>query len=204
MECRTRHVNAYTGHDLTRALFPLLRHCCAIGKSDPCQHPSTLIAPILMSSIATPFQSILDAALDSYSKQTGIDLTKHPSADQFKNCRSSDDVVLILLERESAFSDYREKYCSLINCLRPIIPVVRAFSSVLGEVNDIRCSVLLYAPHLIIHFASLQVPYGPFQPAKAIFIGIDVLLSVRMQCNTGTSSISPLRYLSASGSYWRQ
>lgn len=36
-----------------------------------------------------------------------------------------------------------------------------------------------YAPYLIILFASLQL--GPFQPAKAIFIGIDVLLSVRMQ-----------------------
>lgn|SRR6267142_5938243 len=50
--------------------------------------------------------------------------------------------------------------------------------------------VLLYAPYLIILFASLQVPFGPFQPAKAIFIGIDVLLSVRMQRITGTSSIS--------------
>lgn len=38
-----------------------------------------------------------------------------------------------------------------------------------------------YAPYLIILFASLQVLLGPFQPAKAIFIGIDVLLSVRMQ-----------------------
>jgi|HubBroStandDraft_3_1064219.scaffolds.fasta_scaffold1569445_1 hypothetical protein len=92
-----------------------------------------------MSSIATSFQSILDAALDNYSKQTGIDLTKHPSAlaEQLQNCRSSDDIVLILLERESAFRDYREKYSSLINCLHPIIPVVHAFSSVLGEVDGL-------------------------------------------------------------------
>jgi len=95
-----------------------------------------------MSSIATTFQSILDAALDNYSKQTGIDLTKHPSvlAEQLKNCRTSDDVVPILLERESAFRDYREKYRSLIDCLRPIIPVVHAFSSVLGEVDSLGCS----------------------------------------------------------------
>jgi hypothetical protein len=93
-----------------------------------------------MSSIATSFQPILDAALDNYSKQTGIDLTKHSSAEQLKNCRSSDDVVLILLERESAFRDYGEKYRSLIDCLRPIIPVVHAFSGALGEVDGLGCS----------------------------------------------------------------
>ena len=92
--------------------------------------------PNSMSSMATSpsnFQSILDAALDDYHKHTGIDLTKHPSAAQLQNCHSPDDVVQLLLERETSFKDYREKYRKLIDCLRPVVKVVHALSGILGE-----------------------------------------------------------------------
>ena len=94
------------------------------------------------------FQSILNAALDSYVNQTGVDLTKHPSAEKLQNCHSPDDVIHLLLERETAFIDYRDKYRDR---LRPIVQFVHACSGVLGEA---------------------------FQPTKVIFVGIDVLLSV--------------------------
>ena len=96
--------------------------------------------PTLMSSTTSSsanFQSIFDVALDSYSKQTGIDLTKHPSADKLQNCRSSDDVFQILSERESAFKDYRDQHRNLIDCLRPVVQVVHAFSAVFGEVASL-------------------------------------------------------------------
>jgi hypothetical protein len=80
------------------------------------------------------FQPILDAALDSYTKRTGIDLTKHPSADKLQNCRSPDDVLKILSERESAFKDHRDKYRNLIDRVRPVVQVVHALSAVLGEI----------------------------------------------------------------------
>jgi fungal STAND N-terminal Goodbye domain len=89
-----------------------------------------------MSSTTTTlsnFSSILDAALDSYAKQTRIDLTNHPFADKLQNCRSPDDILQILSERESAFKDYRDKYRNLIDRVRPIVQVVHAFSDVLGE-----------------------------------------------------------------------
>jgi STAND-like protein len=89
-----------------------------------------------MSSTTTPcptFQSIFHAALESYAKQTGIDLTNHPSTNRLRNCRSTDDVLRILSERESAFNDYRDKYRNLIDRLRPVVQVVHAFSAVLGE-----------------------------------------------------------------------
>ena len=79
------------------------------------------------------FQSILDAALDDYHKHTGIDLTKHPSAVQLQNCHSPDDVVEVLLERGASFKDYREKYRRLIDCLRPVVKVIHALSSIIGE-----------------------------------------------------------------------
>ena len=89
-----------------------------------------------MSSVTTSssnFSSILDAALDSYAKQTGIDLTKHPSADKLQNCRCPDDVLQILSERESASKDHRDHYQTLIDRVRPVVQVVHAFSDVLGE-----------------------------------------------------------------------
>ena len=90
-----------------------------------------------MTTSSPNFQSILDAALDNYHKQTGIDLINHPSAEQLQNCHSPDDVVKLLLERESAFKDYRDKYRKLINCLRPVVNVIHAFSSNLVGVSGL-------------------------------------------------------------------
>jgi hypothetical protein len=133
------------------------------------------MSSIVMSS--SNFQSILDAALDNYSNQTGINLINHPSAEQIQNCQSPDDVLKLLLERESAFKDYRDKYRNFIGSLRPIVQAVHAFSSILGEAAGLVSSahsILLFGSCL---YTSLQVP---FQPTKAIFIGIDVLISVRI------------------------
>jgi len=95
-----------------------------------------LFTPTLMSSTTTSstnFQSILDAAFLSYSTQTGIDITKHPSADKLQHCHSPEDVIRVLLERESAFRNFREKYHKLIDFLRPVVKVVHAFSAILAE-----------------------------------------------------------------------
>jgi hypothetical protein len=86
-----------------------------------------------MTMSSPNFQSILDAALDSYYKQTGIDLTKHPSKEQLENCHSADDIVELFLEREAEFKGYRDKYHTLIDCLRPVVKVVHAFAGILGE-----------------------------------------------------------------------
>ena len=79
------------------------------------------------------FQSILDAALDNYHKQTGIDLTKHPSAKQLENCHSPDDIVELFMEREAALQGYRDKSRKLIDSLRPVVKAVHAFAGILGE-----------------------------------------------------------------------
>jgi len=97
--------------------------------------PSTFVPSMATSS--TDFQSILDAALDDYHKQTGIDLINHPVAEQLHNCRSPDDVAKLLLERESAFKDYRDKYRKLIDCLRPVVNIIHAFSAILGSTSGL-------------------------------------------------------------------
>jgi hypothetical protein len=79
-------------------------------------------------------QSILDAAFDSYAKQTGVELVKHPSADKLQNCHSPDDVLQLLLGGKVEFQGYRDKHRKLLDGLRPIVRVVHAFSAVFGEV----------------------------------------------------------------------
>jgi fungal STAND N-terminal Goodbye domain len=155
-----------------------------IGESGSPGMPSL---PTLMSSTnlatnmsSTNFQFILDAALDSYFKQTGIDLTKHPSAEKLQSCRSSDDVLQILSERESAFNDYRDKYRNLIGHLRPVVQVTHAFSAVLGQAGSLVSSSSVFSLSDRISdylYANQQVP---FQPTNAIFVGVDVLLSVHI------------------------
>ena len=86
-----------------------------------------------MTPSPSNFQSILDAALENYHKQTGINLTKHPSAEQLENCHSPDDIVELFLQREAVFKGYRDKYRKVIDCLRPVVTVVHAFAGILGE-----------------------------------------------------------------------
>jgi len=133
-----------------------------------------------MSSTAVSsanFQPILDAALNSYTKQTGIDLRKHPSADKLQSCATSEDVLRLLQDREIAFKDYRDKHRKLINCLRPVVQVVQAFSGVIGEVAGLVSSRDWTRLNLILFSCfSHQVS---FQPTKAIFVSVDVLLAVR-------------------------
>jgi hypothetical protein len=106
-----------------------------------------------LSTVSTAsFQSVLNGALDSYVKQTGVDITKHPSADKLQNCHSPEDIIQLLLERETAFKDYRDtKFCDLIDCLRPAVRIVHALSDVLGEVACLVSSEALDCRNLIIY-----------------------------------------------------
>jgi len=112
---------------------------------------------------STNFQSILNAALDSYARQTGIDLLKHPSADKLQSCASSEHVLQLLQDRETAFKDYRDKHRKLISCLRPVVQVVHAFSGVLGEVaglvSDPTLSDFILMP--------MPIPPGAFPTDKS-------------------------------------
>jgi hypothetical protein len=87
----------------------------------------------LLTAPSANFQSVFDAALDSYATQTGVDLTKHPSADKLQNCHFPEDIIQVLLERETAFKDHRDKYRNFIDHLRPVVQLIHAFSGALGE-----------------------------------------------------------------------
>ena len=150
-----------------------------------------------MTTSSSYFQPILDAALVSYRNQTKVDLTKHPSADKLQNSSSLDDILQLLLERESAFNVFRDKHRKLIDSLRPIVQAVHAFSTICGEAaglvrNQHHIFFLFAYP-----YASLQ---APFLPTKVIFVGIDVLLSVRVIL-LPMGLLCTIYPLSTSGSY---
>lgn len=92
-----------------------------------------------MASSSLNFRLILDAALDDYVKQTGVDLTKHPLSDELQRCGSPEEVLRLLQKREKAFKDYRDE-SRLINCLGPVVQVVHAFSSTLCQGTSLVCS----------------------------------------------------------------
>ena len=132
-------------------------------------HPPSAITISLAPMNAPPqsnFQSIFNNALLEYKKQTREDLFMQPLATKLQACDSPHAILSLLQEQTT---DRR-----LTNWLSPVVNVIYALSSSLGEdaglvrVNDYSFSGVIYL--LILKVLS---------PAKLIFVAIGVLLSVR-------------------------
>ncbi|KAH8980477.1 hypothetical protein EDB92DRAFT_2107208 [Lactarius akahatsu] len=105
--------------------------------------------------VSTSFKPVLDAALADYTNQVGIDLATYPLSDALRSCDSSDDVLKILEDNANKFKDYRDGNHKLLNWLSPVVHVVHTLSAVLGA----------------------SIALVPFEPAKAVFAGVDVLIA---------------------------
>jgi hypothetical protein len=88
---------------------------------------------VISTMSSASFQPILDAALADYAKQIGIDPVKHPIVDQLRSCHSPDDVLKLLENKAKEFKDYRDGNRKLIDCLKPVVKVIHAFSGIIGE-----------------------------------------------------------------------
>jgi hypothetical protein len=116
---------------------------------------------------------LITNALADYAKITGIDLSNNPFATALEQSGSPEAIFQLIQEREKAFKEYRDGNRRLIRCLRPAVNVIQAFSGILGEA----VSLVSHEDYLI---TLLNRPRQvPFPPAKALFVGIDVLLAVR-------------------------
>jgi hypothetical protein len=82
---------------------------------------------------AISFQDILDKALDDYREQVGVELDKHPFADELRGHGSPDDVLKLLENKANAFKAYRDGNRKLIDWLSPVVQVVSTLSGVLGQ-----------------------------------------------------------------------
>jgi hypothetical protein len=89
-------------------------------------------ATVNFSHAPSNFRLIIDA-LDDYTKQVGVDLTKNPLADALRACDSPNAVLELLQDKAHAFKDYRDGDHKLISWLEPVVQVVHGFSGVLGH-----------------------------------------------------------------------
>ena len=125
------------------------------------------------STSSAPNVQLITDALVNYSKITGIDLSKNPFATAIDNANSPQAILAILHEREKECRDYREGNMRLNTRLSPAVNIIQAFSGILGGA----VSLVSHNFDLITLLNSLR--QIPFSPAKALFVGIDVLLAER-------------------------
>jgi hypothetical protein len=80
-------------------------------------------------------QSLFDAALESYEKQTGIKLADHPLARQLENCHSVDSIMDALQQQAQAFTEFRGEDGKVKKSLKRAVHILHALSTstTLGE-----------------------------------------------------------------------
>jgi fungal STAND N-terminal Goodbye domain len=99
------------------------------------------------------FQLIVDAALDEYTKQTGVDLAQNPLAHKLQHTDSSDGVLKLFQEREKEFKEYRDRNRKFINLLKPTVQVLHALSGPLGEsISLVSCTSFILLTSLFDYY----------------------------------------------------
>jgi hypothetical protein len=86
------------------------------------------------------FDSIFNAALDAYKKQTKNDLTSHPLLSRLESCDSPDAILTVLREQIPSFAHSQFQSGDddgLSKWLVPTVNVLYAFSATLSEVIGI-------------------------------------------------------------------
>jgi hypothetical protein len=129
--------------------------------------------PSTISTSSTSNIQLITNALVDYANVTGIDLSNNSFATAIEHANSPGAILELLQEREKAFKHYREGNRTLISCLSPAVNVIQRFSGILGAA----VSLVSQASRLITLI--MRPRQVPFPPTKALFVGIDVLLSVR-------------------------
>ncbi|KAH9046112.1 hypothetical protein EDB84DRAFT_1558561 [Lactarius hengduanensis] len=115
---------------------------------------ATILTELDYTMSSPNFQSIRDA-LEKYTEQMKTDLQDNPFAEEVKRCDSPNDVLELLEKTKNEFKEYRDKNRKFIDCLNPVVQFVHIFSEILGEATSL----------------------VPFQPAKLVFVGINVLFT---------------------------
>lgn len=141
------------------------------------------------------FQSTFSHALRAYKKRTRGDLILHPLAARLQSCDTPDAILVILQEQARAIDQSWNADEKLAMWLDPIVHVLYALSSSLGEGVGLVIigiySLSLYALPSIFQVSS---------PAKVIFVGIGLILSV---CTSLIPVREPFSHINLSGSSCR-
>ena len=147
-----------------------------IGRSHANQHSPRPI----MSNVASPSTSrsnldvIFKAALRTYKKNTGKDITSHPLAAELQLC-DSPDAILAVLRRQLPTPDQSKKpHETFEKCLIPTVNVLYTLSGTLGGVAGLVIIMTSSLLRICVQTSFLQI----FPPANIIFTGIGALLLV--------------------------
>jgi len=134
-----------------------------------------------MSNVPSPstscsnLDSIFNAALRTYSKKTGKDITSHPLATELQSCDSPDAILAILRRQIPTPDQSQSRDETFAKCLIPTVNVLYTLSNTLGE--GVGLVITMISP--LLRTRSLTSFSQVFSPAKVIFAGIGVLLLVR-------------------------
>lgn len=130
-------------------------------------------APPVPVTPPSSFQSTFTHALRAYKKRTREDLILHPLAARLQSCDSPNAILAVLQEQARAVDQSWSTDEKLAMWLDPIVNVLYSLSSSLGEGVGLviigACSTRMYA---------LTSVFQVLSPAKVIFVGIGVILSV--------------------------
>ena len=119
------------------------------------------------TAMSSDFQTLLNAALANYTKQTGKDLRNHPLADRIDSCDSPDYILDIFKEQFRAFDEFMKGDTKLFKLLRPVVNVLHALStnSVLSDNGSIVSTAFL-----IIYSMYLNSIHRYFLPQRRFFL----------------------------------
>jgi hypothetical protein len=100
-------------------------------------------------STSSNFETLINAALTKYTKQTGKDLRNHPLADRIDSCDSADSILVIFQEQAEAFNEFREGDTKLFKWLKPVVDVLHRLST--NDVLSGSSGLVSSARLLVIH-----------------------------------------------------
>ena len=121
------------------------------------QSPST-------SVVSLRFQTIFDAALKSYQRQTKKDILAHPLASQLQSCDSTSAILSVLQDQVREFDHTYSGDEGMIKWLTPTVNVLFAFSAAvsggvglvsLEACNDVNLSHMIFR-HFRLRLSSLR------------------------------------------------
>jgi hypothetical protein len=127
------------------------------------------------TSSSPNFQLIFNNALEAYRRRTRKDPLVHPLFAQLQDCNSPSDVLALINQQLQGLERDDER---LTRWVDPTVRVLYTFSETLGEGVSLVCIETQEIDSSEIHsFISIS---QAFSPAKVIFVGVRVLLSVRI------------------------
>ena len=145
------------------------------------QVPTTSSYPLDLPS--SDLSALINAALKDYAKQTNIDLPGHPLFARIKEDDTLETIIGVLSETLDDAGDATHRG-NLVIYINRIVKVVLSISGTVGDAAGLVSQRVSGLP--VRAFLTLILQHFP--PAKAIFCGIGVLLSVCISHPSFTSA----------------